>query len=585
MWTRVLGAVVLALLAGQVQAQWQPLDGGGGGIPASAPSTPATPPAASGGDIPSWSNPFSGGPAAPPATPPSTPPAAAGGSGGGGIAMPGAGAPVPGGGPDAGAIEISYSGQAAADPRQATMRLTLVGNQASARVSIQGVCEQNVHLGGADLTFTGTLSGQWESMGGSIDGPWQGVDNFCGSQVPNQGQIKFFMKEGWNNTTFLHLRITGNNGTYGWNFTPTGKVYDTGGGAGAAPALVGFGGGFDSQLGRPGAGYRTGAPAPSLQGGNSYWDTMRALFLGGAINLQVGESRTQSLPGRSSSHATFDPATGRSGSSTDACTPTGTPVAVVTPGGLADASATSSNVQVRARSKGAGELVVSGAATCTRADGSRYDTRTLVVYILLVGDEAVADYRRAQGVGTPPPVSPGDIAQATVSGRTRMADNGEPVPGATVSLVSPAGGAITDPAWTTAADGSFRIVAGADKNLRSGRYEVEVQLLRQGPVPGRCAMEPGTPAGIGIDCDRWPAHRVYVDLSHDAPDADVGIVTMDFVRNIDFANRKGAEGPAPDDGAGSAGATFTNVVPYPRANPYPPAPVTDQAPAPRRRFR
>lgn len=139
-------------------------------------------------------------------------------------------------------VELVYNGHAHADDRRAQINLTIAPDgRATGTISIQSVCEPNVHLGGADLTFSGVLSGTWESKGASIDGTWQGTEHFCGTNSPNNGTFKFFRNEANPGKPVLHLRLIGRNGQYGWDFPPTDKVYIAAGaalpsGATSAPA-------------------------------------------------------------------------------------------------------------------------------------------------------------------------------------------------------------------------------------------------------------------------------------------------------------------------------------------------------------
>ena len=130
--------------------------------------------------------------------------------------------------PAAKGIELTYDGHAAADERRARVSFSIAPDGSiSGTISIQSVCEQNIHLGGADLTFSAQLSGTWESKDGSIDGSWSGTEHFCGTDAPNEGTLKFFRKEEALANPVLHLRITGKNGRYGWNFPPTDQTYAT----------------------------------------------------------------------------------------------------------------------------------------------------------------------------------------------------------------------------------------------------------------------------------------------------------------------------------------------------------------------
>lgn len=578
MTIRVLVLTGIMLAATPAAAQWQPLDGNGGfgGTPSASPTAPApnTMPSAPGGSgysggIQGWtSGPITGSPT-------TQPPASGGngcGSGGCGGGTPAATpAPAPAAGPT---IEITYQGQAAADPRTATMRLRISGNQATAHVTMQSICQQNVRVGGADIDLTGALNGPWESEKSSIDGSWTGVDHHCGTDDPNQGQFSFFLKDIGMGKKVLHLRITGKNGRYGWNFTPKNKVYTASGGG--APAFIGAGGGFDSPLGPPRQGFTTGVQPPSFAAA-SYGDRLRQLFTKGTIALQIGESAMRTLPSADNLGAGYDANFNRM-SDRPNCVTTQNANFILTPAGLADTVRVGSAVRITARSAGKGELWMQTIVRCRDASGATSEAKVLAIYIVLVGDQAAQDYRDPRpGTGTPPTVPPGDIDQAVVSGYVRMADNGEPVAGATVTLVTPQGGAIQDSSWKTGADGRFRIVAGADKNLRSGRYEVMVQKLRMPAMPPRCTMRDGTPAGIGIDCDLWPVTDHFVTLSRDAPNADAGMIDLDFLRYIP------SRGGSP---RGSDKGTFTNIVPYPRAEPDQNQGSQTTSPAPRfNRFR
>ncbi len=129
-------------------------------------------------------------------------------------------------------IKLSYSGHARADGRRAQVDFTIAaGGKVAGTIAIQSICEQNVHLGGADLTFAGVLTGTWESRTASIDGVWQGTEHFCGTNSPNNGTFKFFRNEEDPGHPILHLRLVGKNGRYGWDFPPTDRVYATAAGS------------------------------------------------------------------------------------------------------------------------------------------------------------------------------------------------------------------------------------------------------------------------------------------------------------------------------------------------------------------
>ncbi|WP_323770778.1 carboxypeptidase-like regulatory domain-containing protein [Antarctobacter sp.] len=120
---------------------------------------------------------------------------------------------------------VTYFGQAAGDGRQARIELVFAGSDVSGTIWIQSVCEDNIRLGGADLTFAATLSGgAWESKEAEISGTWQGTEHFCGTEVANEGTLQFFLKDDGYFDPVLHLRLTGKRGRYGWNFGQSGRV-------------------------------------------------------------------------------------------------------------------------------------------------------------------------------------------------------------------------------------------------------------------------------------------------------------------------------------------------------------------------
>jgi hypothetical protein len=165
------------------------------------------------------------------------------------------------------AVELTYDGHAAADERRARISFSIAPDgSVSGTISIQSVCEPNIHLGGADLRFTAQLSGTWESKNGSIDGTWSGTEHFCGTDAANAGTLQFFRKEEALTSPVLHLRITGKNGRYGWNFPPTDRTYATATGVPAA------GGSAVDTTGEPDAG-TTGTdgqpPGESSSGGET----------------------------------------------------------------------------------------------------------------------------------------------------------------------------------------------------------------------------------------------------------------------------------------------------------------------------
>ncbi|WP_323771694.1 carboxypeptidase-like regulatory domain-containing protein [Antarctobacter sp.] len=120
--------------------------------------------------------------------------------------------------------KLTYHGQAAGDGRAARITLTFDGADVTGTIWIQSVCEKNIRLGGADLTFDGTLSGAWESKNARIVADWEGTEHFCGTDLKNHGTLEFFLKDDGYFDPVMHLRIMGERGRYGWNFRPAGKV-------------------------------------------------------------------------------------------------------------------------------------------------------------------------------------------------------------------------------------------------------------------------------------------------------------------------------------------------------------------------
>lgn len=131
-------------------------------------------------------------------------------------------------------VSLAYDGEASGDGRKARIELAFDATSVTGTIRIESICEQNFHLGGADLTFSASLTGSWESKDGTIDGGWQGTEHFCGSDMPNHGTLKFFLKDDGYFDPILHLRLTGERGQYGWNFPPTGKLFVEAGAASAA---------------------------------------------------------------------------------------------------------------------------------------------------------------------------------------------------------------------------------------------------------------------------------------------------------------------------------------------------------------
>jgi len=122
--------------------------------------------------------------------------------------------------------ELTYTGVAAMDDRPATVTFNIIGNDVTGRAEIGSICQQNIHLGGASITFRGKLSGTWESKTGSIDGAWEGTDHMCGTDVPNSGTFKLFYKD--QGKPVIHFRLKGERGQYGYNLIPHNAVYASG---------------------------------------------------------------------------------------------------------------------------------------------------------------------------------------------------------------------------------------------------------------------------------------------------------------------------------------------------------------------
>jgi len=122
--------------------------------------------------------------------------------------------------------ELTYTGVAAMDDRPATVTFKIVGNDVTGRAEIGSICQQNIHLGGASITFSGKLAGTWESKTGSIDGTWEGTDHMCGKDMPNSGSFKLFYKD--EVKPVIHFRLKGERGQYGYNLTPHNTVYASG---------------------------------------------------------------------------------------------------------------------------------------------------------------------------------------------------------------------------------------------------------------------------------------------------------------------------------------------------------------------
>lgn len=82
---------------------------------------------------------------------------------------------------DAGApMKFSYSGGSTADGRSAQMEFSLSGAAVTAgTLQASSVCGSNIQLPRTEITFSGTLSGTWESATGSIVASWNGGEYAC----------------------------------------------------------------------------------------------------------------------------------------------------------------------------------------------------------------------------------------------------------------------------------------------------------------------------------------------------------------------------------------------------------------------
>ncbi len=102
---------------------------------------------------------------------------------------------------DAGApMSFSYSGTATADGRPAQLSFTIAGTSVTAgTLYATGTCGTNIRLTTTNVSFTGVLSGSWESPSGSISATWTGGDSVCGTQLtavdgyPTSGSLTISM--------------------------------------------------------------------------------------------------------------------------------------------------------------------------------------------------------------------------------------------------------------------------------------------------------------------------------------------------------------------------------------------------------
>ena len=194
---------------------------------------------------------------------------------------------------------------------------------------------------------------------------------------------------------------------------------------------------------------------------------------------------------------------------------------ILTPASLATTRRVGSGVEIVAKAKGKGELWVRGRVRCKRPDGSRYEAQTMIIDVVLVGGEAIAEIQK-----------PGEVHGAHISGRALMKDTGEPVAGALISLYSDRLGSAQDPSWKTGDDGSFSITVNADHHLNAGVYKIAIFKRNPTVISGKCRQRPGMPPGIGNDCDQWPVKDYSVTLMKGGCELDVGTMTMDYLRNI-----------------------------------------------------
>ena len=266
-------------------------------------------------------------------------------------------------------------------------------------------------------------------------------------------------------------------------------------------------------------GFSTGAEPPAFA--SSYADRLRKSFTAGIINLKVGERYLQKMPRLANSRHAFDSEINGTGINSDPCVELPVMNIILTPTSLGTTSRVGSGVEIVAKNKGKGELWVRGRVRCKRPDGSRYEAQTITIYVVIVGGETAKELEK-----------PGEVENAKVHGLAVMRDTGEPVSGALVTLFSDQLGTAQDPGWKTRADGSFSIVVKAGHGLNSGTYKVSIFKRNPSEIPGRCTQRAGTPPGIGIDCDQWPAQTYTVTLKKGASDIDVGTILMDFFRNI-----------------------------------------------------
>jgi hypothetical protein len=121
-------------------------------------------------------------------------------------------------------MKFTYSGTATADGRAAQLEFTVTGSAVSGRLQATAVCGDSIRLPRTDVTFTGTLSGTWESSSGSISATWTGGDYACdGTQLsppafPTSGSLTIVMGNG----KVTLQRISGG---LPYEFAPSNKKY------------------------------------------------------------------------------------------------------------------------------------------------------------------------------------------------------------------------------------------------------------------------------------------------------------------------------------------------------------------------
>ena len=266
-------------------------------------------------------------------------------------------------------------------------------------------------------------------------------------------------------------------------------------------------------------GFKTGAEPPAFA--SSYADRLRQNFTAGIIRMQVGDRYLQTLPKMAGTRRGFDFEMNSTGMNSDDCIELPTMDIILTPASLATTRRVGNGVQIDAKSKGKGELWIQGRVRCKRPDGSRYEARTMTIYVVLVGGDAIEEIQK-----------PGEVNGAHVSGRAIMKDTGEPVAGALITLYSDLLGSAQDPTWTTGDDGSFSITVNADRYLNAGTYKIAIFKRNPATIKGKCSQRPGTPPGIGNDCDQWPIQDYTVTLKKGGGEIEAGTILMDYLRNI-----------------------------------------------------